>query len=97
MKQNYCDNCGEPLEPTYKVCPNCGKRLLSRTDATYKKPHHEEGDTAGWAVLGFFFPLVGFILFLVWQNDKPKAAASAGKGALIGFILQSVFGSYIIT
>ena len=47
----------------------------------------------GWAVLGFFFPLVGFILFLCWKNDRSGDAKMAGIGALVGVgvsILTSV-------
>lgn len=41
--------------------------------------------TFGWGVLGFFIPLVGLILFLVWKQpmDAPKGK-TAGIGALIG-------------
>ena len=38
----------------------------------------------GWAVLGFFFPLVGFILWIVWGKTQPEDAYLAGKGAIIG-------------
>ena len=38
----------------------------------------------GWAVLGFFIPLVGLILWLVWKDTKPKSAKMAGIGALVG-------------
>ena len=38
----------------------------------------------GWAVLGFFFPIVGLILVLVWKQSKPKCAKMAGIGALVG-------------
>jgi len=38
----------------------------------------------GWAVLGFFIPLAGLILFFVWKNDRPKSA----KMALIGFLVS---------
>jgi len=31
----------------------------------------------GWAVLGFFIPLAGLILFFVWKNDRPKSAKMA--------------------
>ncbi len=41
----------------------------------------------GWAVLGFFIPLVGLILFIVWKQTKPKCAKMAGIGALVGFVL----------
>jgi hypothetical protein len=40
----------------------------------------------GWAVLGFFFMPIGFILYLAWRNAKPSAAKSAGVGALVGVI-----------
>ncbi len=43
---------------------------------------------AGWAVLGFFFPLVGFILWIVWGKTQPEDAYLAGKGAIIGFALS---------
>ena len=51
----------------------------------------EEESTFGWAVLGFFFPLIGLILYLVWKDTKPQASKSAGKGALIGVIVGVVF------
>ena len=51
----------------------------------------KEGSKFGWGVLGFFIPLVGLILFLVWKNDKKKAAKASGIGALIGFGLGLIF------
>ena len=45
----------------------------------------------GWAVLGFFFPIVGLILFLVWKDQKPLSSKKAGIGALVGVILSVVF------
>ena len=48
----------------------------------------KEGSKFGWGVLGFFFPLVGLILFLVWMKDKKKASKAAGIGALIGFLVN---------
>lgn len=47
-------------------------------------PKKEEKGNFGWAVLGFFFPLVGFILFLVWKNDRKGDSKMAGIGALVG-------------
>lgn len=40
----------------------------------------------GYAVLGFLFPMVGLILYLVWREQTPLRAKSAGKGALVGAI-----------
>lgn len=62
----------------------------------YKQDHGEnEQASAGWGVLGFFFPLVGLILYIAWYDKHRKRAKIAGKGALIGFIVNLVF-SFII-
>jgi len=50
----------------------------------------EDAPNTGMAVLGFFIPLVGLILYLVWRQEFPQKAASTGKGALIGFIVSIV-------
>lgn len=45
----------------------------------------------GWAVLGFFIPLVGLILWLVWKTERPLTAKKAGIGALVGAIVGVIF------
>ena len=57
----------------------------------------KEGSKFGWGVLGFFFPLVGLILFLVWMKDKKRASKAAGIGALIGFIFSIISTVLLIT
>jgi len=47
----------------------------------------DDAPSAGYAVLGFFIPIVGLILFLVWTDDHPLRARSAGKGALTSVII----------
>ena len=57
----------------------------------YKQDHGEnEQVSKGWGVLGFFFPFVGLILYLVWYDNHRKRAKTAGKGALIGVIAAVV-------
>jgi hypothetical protein len=52
--------------------------------------------SGGYAVLGFFIPLVGLILFLMWKDGAfPQRARSAGKGALIGVIVNFVLGCVV--
>lgn len=41
----------------------------------------------GWAVLGFFIPIVGLILFIVWKDERKADSKNAGIGALVGFII----------
>lgn len=43
----------------------------------------------GWAVLGFFVPVAGLILWLVWKDTRPLDAAKVGKGALVSVILSA--------
>lgn len=52
-------------------------------------PVNDSG-SIGWAILGFFFPIVGLILYLVWKSTKPQCAKMAGIGALVGFCLGLV-------
>ena len=56
--------------------------------ATYT-PSNDTG-SVGWWFLGFFLPIVGLILFLVWKDDKPRNSRKAGIGALVGFIVQLI-------
>lgn len=55
----------------------------------YQAPKPQESG-AGWGVLGFFFPIVGLILFLVWKDDHPARSKGAGIGALVSVILYVV-------
>ena len=64
-------------------------QLLSAPVLTPQQQAAVEKDDGniGWAILGFFFPLVGLILYLVWKDSKPLSAKKASKGALIGVIV----------
>ena len=55
-------------------------------------------DTGGFGVglLGFIFPIIGLVLYLVWKDNKPISANAAGTGALIGFVVEVIFFADII-
>ena len=58
----------------------------------YQKPiNPDDAPSGGFAFLSFFFPLIGFILWLVWKDESPRKAKSCGKGALIGFCSGIIF------
>ena len=89
----FCRNCGKEIDDNAYVCPHCG--VL--TNQTAAKPAVNDSGSAGWGVLGFFFPIVGLILFLIWRTDRPKTAKSAGIGALVAVIAEAVlFIIYIV-
>lgn len=62
---------------------------VQKATSTQAQSAKEDG-TAGWGVLGFFFPLVGFILWLVWKDDHPARSKSAGIGCLVSVCLGGV-------
>ena len=77
----FCTRCGKELADEAIVCVGCG---CSQKNNIYYK----DGDSKsfGWALLGFFVPLVGLILYLVWNDSYPMRAKSSGKGTLAGAV-----------
>lgn len=82
----YCEKCGKQIMDDAVMCVNCGCAVKSA-----QSQNTQDTGSAGWAVLGFFIPLVGLILYLIWKDTRPKDAKKAGKGALIGVIVSVVF------
>lgn len=88
----YCKNCGRSVDDTSSYCNNCGARIDNKPNADVS----EDSLSLGFAILGFFIPIVGLILFLIYEEKKPKRAKSAGKGALIGFITKIVLAIILV-
>jgi hypothetical protein len=86
----FCSNCGTELSAQQDVCLKCGVYVSNglRKNGELKNTKAN----IGWGILGFFFPIVGFILYLVWKENDPLNSAISGKGALFGFIFGFVFG-----
>ena len=74
---DYCPHCGAPLAQGARSCAVCGC---------------DRGDEASWGYffLGFFVPVAGLILYLVWKQSSPQKALSAGKGALTAVVLSVI-------
>jgi hypothetical protein len=91
----FCGKCGEKVVAYQSDVSVKGVNEMNNTN--YNQQGNPQGGnptndrpSMGYAVLGFFFPVVGLILWLIWKDPKPLTAKSAGKGALIGVILQVV-------
>ena len=90
----YCKHCGSEIPDTAKYCPLCGKECgdnyfdeLPQTAYNYNGQEKDNAADTGrfaWAVLGFFFPIVGFILYFVMRKDKPRTAKKLLIGAIVG-------------
>ena len=83
----FCRNCGAQIDDNAVVCPKCGVPVSSNNP----KPVVYDAPSAGFAVLCFFFPILGLILYLVWREESPLKAKSCGKGALIGVCVEVGF------
>ncbi|HPO53701.1 MAG: zinc ribbon domain-containing protein [Clostridiales bacterium] len=79
----YCTNCGTLINDEDLYCRHCGYKVSG------EKAARDTGNPL-WGLLGFFFPIVGLILFLVWRDDRPKDSKSAGIGALVSLIMGIV-------
>jgi len=86
--EKFCSSCGEIIKQAAEICPKCGCRV---TPAPTAVTNQADGPSFGFAFLSFLIPLVGLILFIVWNNTYPRKAKSCGTGALIGFIVGIVF------
>ena len=84
----YCCRCGKTLSDHAVVCVHCGCAVENTVKVTGNWPSERI------AILSFFFPIVGLILYLVDSDVRPLRAQSAGKGALAGFIV-GVLGSIV--
>lgn len=92
----FCSGCGRELPPDEDFCGACGKQRTTPAQGaqpTFQQPVYpqmgyvQDAPSGGMTALGFFFPIVGLILYLVWKDQTPLKAHSAGKGALIGVIV----------
>ncbi|MBU1145526.1 MAG: zinc ribbon domain-containing protein [Firmicutes bacterium] len=89
---NYCPKCGSQVTENQDFCLNCGKALSHDSNDSSSGYSVNEGSTIGFGVLGFFIPLAGIILFIIWKDKRPKASKSAGIGAVIGFVGAIIYG-----
>ena len=88
----YCSQCGSNIGNGAVFCPLCGSPTAPQpVPPAYAIPvtmKPADAPSTGFAVLCAFYPLVGLILYLVWQHEYPLKAKSCGKGAIIGLCVQ---------
>ncbi|MBP3441831.1 MAG: hypothetical protein J6L62_03415 [Clostridia bacterium] len=104
----YCPECAATYQqPPYQQAPQYQQPPYQQ--APYQQPPVQnvyvqapypptevDAPNTGFAILSFFFPIVGLILYIIWKDKTPLKAKSCGKGALISVIV-SVVGSIVST
>lgn len=87
----YCTACGKANRKAETEKKNDVKELKDiKIDESVSEArvYSRDSGSVGWGVLGFFFPIVGLILYLCWMRTSPRSANSAGAGALIAVVLM---------
>ena len=93
----YCKNCGRKLDDGERICPVCGHSNIktSELNAIANYSSYRDDYNFWYALLCFFAPYVGLVLYIIWHKTFPLKAHSCGKGALAGLIVQLVLGLII--
>lgn len=82
-----CSNCGKEIDDNTNFCPNCGYRIVRIYQTDFEPQPVPSGNATLYAVLSFFFPLVGIILFAIWRKSRPEVARKVIIGTTIALIL----------
>lgn len=90
----YCTQCGSEINENAVICIKCG---CSVRGAIIPAGRADEEDTpsTGLAVLGFFIPLAGIIIFFVKKKTAPQKAMSCATGVFIGSLVSTVLSIII--
>lgn len=80
----YCGNCGKELNEKQDVCLKCG--VLVRKNVLEEKEKNSNLNI-GWLFLGFFFPVIGIILYFCFRKDNNSSAKSVIIGVFISLVL----------
>ncbi|MBR4217040.1 MAG: zinc ribbon domain-containing protein [Candidatus Methanomethylophilaceae archaeon] len=82
----YCRKCGEVIDDEAVFCPKCGvQQMPMRTE----KVVNDDGSPL-WAVIAFFIPVVGLVLWAAWHDDKPKCSRMAAYGTIASFAVIAI-------
>ena len=84
----FCTKCGRQIMDEAVICPNCGCPVSGKSFS--QGGSEEDVPNGGLAVLGFFIPLAGLIMYCAMIGKTPKKANPIGICSLVGFIFNFV-------
>jgi len=100
--QRAVDASGKPLA-TDKQAASTKKPAKPADDKRKRVVDDDEDDDDedpggfGWAVLAFFIPIVGLILWLVWRKTKPQPSKMSRNGFIASMVLAVIVGAAAAT
>ena len=102
MEQNtrMCTGCGRQIPVEYNVCPHCGRpqnapQYGQQGPQPYGQPYAPPQESLGALkyilyIVSFFSIIIGFIMFVVWNNDPNPEKRRVGKNCLLISIVAVV-------
>jgi len=87
-----CVSCGRQIDAEYNICPYCGRpqNIHQQYGQSLAQPYWQpqQYEPVGALryvlyILSFFSILIGFIMFLVWNNDPNPEKRHVAKNCLI--------------
>ena len=76
-----CGKCGKQVEDTAESCPQCLVRFAPRPKPVYTPS--ADASSKMMALIGFFFPIFGILLYFCLKAENPLKAHSALNGAIV--------------
>jgi len=73
-----------------KVIQESDSKLAGTYTGTHKEPNKSDDPSTGLNILALLFPLIGLVLYIVFNDSSPNKAHAIGKWALIGFCISAV-------
>ena len=82
----YCPNCGNELIDIAVICPACGVSVAPKNEI-------KDAPNFGYALLGFFIPLAGIIIYCCCHSKTPLSSRSALRGAILSIALRAILSA----
>jgi hypothetical protein len=94
QQTRMCTGCGRQIPVEYNVCPHCGRPQNAPqygpapAQQPYGQPYAQPQEPLGALkyilyIVSFFSILIGFIMFLVWNNDPNPEKRHVAKNCLL--------------
>jgi len=85
-----------PWPQVLMLLPNTPVRVSdgSGTETVIQTVTAEESIGAGWGILSFLFPIIGFILYFVWKDTENHKAKQAANIAWISIAISFAIGFF---
>ena len=89
----YCRHCGKVVQEDMQYCPNCGYPIQN-SPYVY---HETDAPSFLFALISFFTPLAGLVLYIIWRKDFPQKAKSCMNGMISGIIAEILVTIFLMS